>query len=68
MLTPKKLYSLLYPYCGKDLAEKLDNFALAELHGVGVGLPQAHAQAVLRQIHTPLFYAEPWSADICCNV
>lgn len=67
-LTPNNLYLLLCLYWLTDRAEKLDKFALTELHAVGVGLPQAHAQAALRQTGTPLFYAEPWSADICCNV
>lgn len=68
MLTPNNFYLLLCLYCETDLAEKLDKFALAELHAVGVRLPQAHAEAILRQTCTPLFCAEPWGADICCDV
>lgn len=67
-LTPNNLYLLLCLYCVTDRAEKLDKFAFTELHAVGLRLLQAHAQAALRQTGTPLFCAEPWSADICCNV
>lgn len=65
MLNPNNLYLILCLYCGLPLAEKLDKFAPAELHAVMVRLPQAPAQAILKQTQTPLFYAEPWSADLC---
>jgi len=68
LLTPNNLYLLLCLYCGLHLAEKLDKIAPAELRAVISRLSRAPAQAILKLTQTPLFYAEPWSADICWNV
>lgn len=42
--------------------------APAGLHAVTVTLPEAPAQAILKQTQTSFLYSEPWSADILRHI